>query len=139
MLLRELADRIRDVTFQKLPASAVEMAKDGILDTIGVTLAGAQDGTTAVVSRAMRATAAPGPALIFGTGDHLDVLSAALINGVASHALDFDDCSNTIGGHPSAPILPALWAIGAGRSGKAFLAAYAAGVECETRIAREPQ
>jgi 2-methylcitrate dehydratase PrpD len=136
MLLRDLADRIRDVTFQKLPAAAVEMAKDGILDTVGVTLAGANDNTTAVVSRAMRATAAKGPALIFGTADRLDVLSAALINGVASHALDFDDCNNTIGGHPSAPILPALWAIGAGHSGEAFLTAYAAGVECETRIAR---
>jgi 2-methylcitrate dehydratase PrpD len=136
MLLCELADRIRDVTFERLPASAVAMAKDGILDTIGVTLAGANEPTTAVVSRALRATAAPGPALVFGTGDHFDVLSAALINGVASHALDFDDCNNTIGGHPSAPILPALWAIAAGYSGKAFLTAYAAGVECETRIAR---
>ena len=43
------------------------------------------------------------------------MLNAALINGTASHALDFDDCSNTLGGHPSAPILPALWAIAPGR------------------------
>ena len=64
------------------------------------------------------------------------MLNAALINGTASHALDFDDCSNTLGGHPSAPILPALWAIAPGASGKAFIAAYAAGVECETRLAR---
>src|SRR5437870_13224448 len=128
MLLRELADRIRDVTFEKLPAAAVAMAKDGVLDTVGVTLAGAHDDTTAVVTRALRPAVAPGPALIFGTAERLDVLSAALINGVAAHALDFDDCNNTIGGHPSAPILPALWAIGAGHSGQAFLAAYAAGV-----------
>src|SRR5689334_23726591 len=38
-------------------------------------------------------------------------LDAALVNGTASHALDFDDCNNTIGGHPSAPILPALFAL----------------------------
>src|SRR5439155_15750873 len=55
---------------------------------------------------------------------------------VAAHALDFDDCNNTLGGHPSAPILPALWALAAGVSGKAFIAAYAAGVECETKLAR---
>jgi 2-methylcitrate dehydratase PrpD len=81
-------------------------------------------------------TAAAGPALIFGGSDRLDVLSAALINGVAAHALDFDDCSNTLGGHPSAPILPALWTLAGGVSGRAFIAAYAAGVECECRLAR---
>ncbi len=136
MLLGALADRISEVTCDALPAQAVEVAKQGILDTVGVTLAGAHDATTAVVASALRKTAAPGPALIFGTADHVDVLNAALINGTASHALDFDDCSNSLGGHPSAPILPALWAIAPGKSGKAFIAAYAAGVECETRFAR---
>jgi 2-methylcitrate dehydratase PrpD len=111
-------------------------AKQGILDTIGVTLAGANEETTQTVARALRPTLAPGPALIFGSTRRIDVLNAALINGVAAHALDFDDCSNTLGGHPSAPILPALWTIATGVSGKAFIAAYAAGFECETRIAR---
>ena len=136
MLLRALAERISHVTYERLPAAAVAMAKQGILDTVGVTLAGANDQTTAVVSAALRKTAALGPALIFGGSERLDVLNAALINGVASHALDFDDCSNTLGGHPSAPILPALWAVAPGTSGRAFIAAYAAGVECETRLAR---
>ena len=136
MLLRALADRISQVTYDALPSQAVDVAKQGILDTVGVTLAGARDETTCVVASVLRKTAAAGPALIFGTSDHVDVLSAALINGTASHALDFDDCSNSLGGHPSAPILPALWAIAPGSSGKAFIAAYAAGVECETRFAR---
>ena len=136
MLLRALADRISEVSYDALPAEAVEVAKRGILDTVGVTLAGARDETTAVVASALRHTAAAGPALIFGSSEHIDVLNAALINGTASHALDFDDCSNSLGGHPSAPILPALWAIAPGASGKAFIAAYAAGVECETRFAR---
>ena len=136
MLLRALAERVSKVTFDSLPADAVAMAKQGILDTTGVTLAGAYDETTATVTRALRATAAPGPALIFGSDERIDVLNAALINGTASHALDFDDCSNTLGGHPSAPILPALWAIAPGASGTAFITAYAAGVECETRLAR---
>ena len=136
MLLRALADRICGVTFETLPREAVATAKLGILDTAGVTLAGSTEETTAVVLRTLRKTAARGPALVFGTGERIDALSAALINGVAAHALDFDDCSNTLGGHPSAPILPALWAIGAGVSGKAFIAAYAAGVETECKLAR---
>jgi 2-methylcitrate dehydratase PrpD len=136
MLLRAIADRICATTFEGLPGIAVATAREGILDTIGVTLAGARDDTTAVVTRALRRTAAHGPALIFGHSARLDILSAALINGVASHALDFDDCSNTLGGHPSAPIVPALLAIADGVSGQDFIAAYAAGVETETKLAR---
>jgi 2-methylcitrate dehydratase PrpD len=54
-----------------------------------------------------------------------------LINGTAAHALDFDDCNNTLGGHPSAPILPALFALADERpvDGRAFIAAYVAGFE----------
>jgi 2-methylcitrate dehydratase PrpD len=136
MLLRALADRIAEVTFEALPGEAVATAKQGILDTIGVTLAGARDDTTAVVARTLRWTAGQGAALIFGRTESLDALSAALINGTASHALDFDDCSNTLGGHPSAPILPALWTLATGISGQAFIAAYAAGVETECKLAR---
>ena len=47
MLLRALADRIGEVTFEALPREAVATAKQGILDTVGVTLAGARDDTTA--------------------------------------------------------------------------------------------
>jgi len=136
MLLRALADRIAEVSFETLPREAMATAKQGILDTVGVTLAGARDETTAVVARTLRWTAGQGTALIFGSSETLDALSAALINGTASHALDFDDCSNTLGGHPSAPILPALWTLATGVSGQAFIAAYAAGVETECKLAR---
>jgi 2-methylcitrate dehydratase PrpD len=136
MLVRSLADRILDVEFDRLPLAALDTAKLAILDTVGVTLAGSREETTRVVARTLRRTAAAGPALVFGDTQRLDVLSATLINGVAAHALDFDDCSNTLGGHPSAPILPALWTLAPGVTGKAFIAAYAAGVECETKLAR---
>jgi 2-methylcitrate dehydratase PrpD len=136
MLLRALADRIAEVTFEALPREAVATAKEGILDTVGVTLAGAKEDTTAVVARTLRWTAGQGAALLFGGRERVDALSAALINGTASHALDFDDCSNTLGGHPSAPILPALWTLATGVSGKAFIAAYAAGFETECKLAR---
>src|SRR5262249_8125346 len=135
MLLREIADRGCQVTFEGLPHESVATAKQAMLDTMGCTSGGPQEGTTALVARTLRVTEAPGTALIFGSSERLDVLSAALINGGAAHALDFDDCSNTLGGHPSAPILPALWTLAPGASGRAFIAAYAAGVECECRLA----
>jgi 2-methylcitrate dehydratase PrpD len=132
----ELARRIGTISFNDLPPEAVAWAKVGILDTVGVTLAGSDQACTRIVSQVAAHSA--GPALLFGTNRSVAPLDAALINGTAAHALDFDDCSDSMGGHPSAPVLPALLALAGTRkvSGRDFLAAYIAGFETETRIAR---
>jgi 2-methylcitrate dehydratase PrpD len=132
----ELAGRICDFTFDALPGEAVHWARVGILDTVGVTLAGAPEPCTVLTRRV--ASPASGHALLFGTAARTAPAEAAWVNGTASHALDFDDCSNTLGGHPSAPVLPALFALADGSelSGRDFVTAYVAGFEAETRIAR---
>src|SRR5262252_6168173 len=131
----ELARRIRAFTYDGLPDAALEWAKTGILDTVGVTLAGSAEPCAQIMLRVCTAT---GPALVFGSAQRVSVTDAALVNGVAAHALDFDDCNNTLGGHPSAPILPGLFALADTMpvSGRDFIAAYVAGFETETRIAR---
>lgn len=130
----ELAQRITALTYDSLPPAAVRWARVGILDTVGVTLAGSNDPSATIVARALGS--AHGPALVFGTAQRVSALDAALINGTASHALDFDDCNNTLGGHPSAPIVPALFALGEehGATGQDFIAAYVAGFETECKI-----
>lgn len=132
----ELAGRICELTFDALPAEAVHWARVGIIDTIGVTLAGATEPCVALARRV--AAPAAGEALLFGTATRTAPAEAAWVNGTASHALDFDDCSNTLGGHPSAPVLPALFALADGTtlSGRDLIIAYLAGFEAETRIAR---
>lgn len=136
-MLDDVAERLRKITFDSLPREAVETATDAILDTVGVTLAGTNEPASKAVT-AVIGTGQRGTATLFGVAQTATPLDAALINGTASHALDFDDCSNTLGGHPSAPIVPALWALAEqiGASGKAFIAAYVAGFEVETRIGR---
>jgi 2-methylcitrate dehydratase PrpD len=138
MLLSEIAAAILDIEFRTLPAQAVQTAKDAILDTIGVTIAGARSEAAAPLSRTVLNAAGAGNSLIFGDNRRTDALSAALINGTAAHALDFDDCSNTMGGHPSTPVVPAIWALAEeiGSDGEAFITAYVAGVECECKIGR---
>jgi len=135
-LALDLAQRINALTFNDLPPEAVHWAKVGILDTVGVTLAGARKDTTRIVA-GVTLTGASGPSVVFGGGKRAAPLEAALVNGTAAHALDFDDCNNTIGGHPSAPILPGLFALAdeAGASGRDFIAAYVAGFETECKIA----
>jgi 2-methylcitrate dehydratase PrpD len=139
-LATELAERVGAMQFSDLPADAIHWAKVGVLDWVGVTLAGHAEPCAQL---AARVSAAPGPALLFGSGGRVAALDAALINGTASHALDFDDCSDTMGGHPTAPILPALFALadqmradGISVSGQHFLTAYVAGFEVETRLGR---
>src|SRR3970040_1814113 len=132
----EIAKRVNALTFNELPEEAIHWAKVGILDTVGVTLAGAREDCTRIVD-GIAARGATGPSLIFGSNRRTAPLEAALVNGTASHALDFDDMNNTLGGHPSVPILPALIALAdeIGASGRDFLAAYVAGFETECKIA----
>ena len=136
-LALELAKRINALSFSELPPEAIHWAKVGILDLVGVTLASAAEDTARIVGNVLSRGAAGGTSLVFGGNARLNALDAALVNGTASHALDFDDCNNTIGGHPSAPILPALIALAddIGATGREFITAYVAGFETECKIA----
>jgi 2-methylcitrate dehydratase PrpD len=117
-------------------ARRVHWAKVGILALSASQLAGAGEECTRIVE-GIATRGAAGPSLIFGGKRRTAPLEAALVNGTASHALDFDDMNNTLGGHPSVPILPALFALTdeIGASGRDFLAAYVAGFETECKVA----
>ncbi|HEY4372776.1 MAG TPA: MmgE/PrpD family protein [Burkholderiales bacterium] len=126
---------IADTLFEDLPPEALHWAKVGILDTAGVTVAGAREPCAVLLATALDSP--PGPSALFGLKARVRARDAAMINGTASHALDFDDCNNTLGGHPSVPILPALFALADERkvSGREFVTAYVAGFEMETKLA----
>jgi 2-methylcitrate dehydratase PrpD len=75
---------------------------------------------------------------VLGTGLRTTPLGAALANGTAAHALDYDDMCFVSLAHPSAPLVPALLAAGemAGAPGSALLDAYVIGFELEARLGR---
>jgi len=133
-----LAARIAGVTYDTLPDEARHWAKVAIMDTVGCILAGADEPCARIAGQVAAIGGANGPCVVFGTTNRVGPMDAAAINGTAAHALDYDDCSDTLGGHPSAPILPALFALAEtrGTTGRDFIAAYVAGWETETRIAR---
>lgn len=137
-LIEQIAEKIVAIRHTDLPAEAIAWSKAAILDTVGVTLAGAGEDCARIVAQTLAAGGAVGDCLVFGGDRRIGPLDAALVNGTAAHALDFDDVSNSLGGHPSAPIVPALFALAdtQDRSGAEFIAAYVAGFETETRIAR---
>lgn len=135
-LALDIAQRVRALRYEDLPPAAIRWAKVGLLDYVGVTLAGSREPAARL---ALEALGAPGvgASVVFGAAKRLNGLDAALVNGTASHALDFDDCNNTFGGHPSVPLLPALFALADERSasGRDFILAYVTGFEVETKIA----
>ena len=137
-IARELARRIKALEYGDLPADAVKWAKTAFLDTVGVTLAGSREECVRILESVHGIGDGGGECLIFGRDTRTGPLDAGLINGTASHALDFDDVAPSIGGHPSVPLVPAIIAFGemTGASGEDVLTAYVAGFETESRIAR---
>lgn len=85
------------------------------VDTVACMLAGRTDAATLRAAAAYGPWSAPGPAPEVATGAHLAPPTAALINGTAAHALDFDDVLEPAAAHASAAFVPALLALGAER------------------------
>src|SRR4051812_28716979 len=137
-IAERLAGNICGFDAGRIGGKALANARTCILDTIGVTLAGPPERCTQILLETPGVADAPGPALIFGTDRRTSALDATLVNGTASHALDFDDFSGVLGGHQSVPLVPLLFALGEerGASGDELMTAYVVGVETEIRMAR---
>lgn len=85
------------------------------VDTVACMIAGRADAATLGVRAAFADWSAPGPAPVVADGACLAAPAAALVNGTAAHALDFDDVLEPAAAHASAVFVPALLALGAER------------------------
>ncbi len=137
-LARQIAQRINALRYEDIPSAALDWTASAFIDTVGVTLAGIKEDGPRILLTVPGVAAAPGPALILGTNCRTSVTDAALVNGVAAHALDYDDVAGSMGGHPSAMLVPALLPLAEmlGSSGRELVTAYVAGFETACRIAR---
>jgi 2-methylcitrate dehydratase PrpD len=135
-LTRGLAARAQALRYDHLSAEARQLVRQCVLDYVAVTLAGAGEPLTAIVLAELQEQGGAADATIFLHGGKLPALSAALVNGTAAHALDYDDVNLAMPGHPSAAILPALLALGEAThaSGADLMAAFVAGYETQCRI-----
>lgn len=133
----ELAELAHSIHFDALPPDAVTAAKHCLLDWLGTTLAGSREPLALILREQLHPTRDRGESTLLGAEpERTSALLAALINGAASHALDFDDTHTTMGGHPSVPVIPAALALAEARgaSGADLLAAIVAGIEVECRM-----
>jgi 2-methylcitrate dehydratase PrpD len=134
---RAIVDELVARRIEQYPADIVELAKQCITDTLAVTLAGTREtGSQAVAAELLDGRDGDGPATLVGLPQRASALDAALINGMAAHALDYDDVSLPMSAHASVVILPALLALAEKRkaSGKQVLESFIAGYEAGSRI-----
>jgi 2-methylcitrate dehydratase PrpD len=123
------------LSLSAIPADALAVAKQCVLDWLGVTLAGSREPLSEVLSAEL-AGGNGDEATLIGRSDRASVLAAALVNGAAGHALDFDDTHLTMMGHPTVPVAPAVVALAErlDSSGAELVTAFVAGVEVECRL-----
>lgn len=135
-LTRGMAALTSALRLTDIEPAAAAWAKLAITDLVACGLAGADEPVGAMLQAALPPSA--GDAFVFGARERRGLLDAAQINGAAAHALDFDDCSIVLDGHPSVPVVPALLALGdtIDASGAELLTAYVAGIEAMLRLGR---
>lgn len=132
-LTASIARRARAVGAGALPPDVVLAAKSMLLDWLGCALAGSREPLARIL---VEESATHGPAGLVGHEKRTSVHWAALVNGAASHALDYDDTHLHMAGHPSVPVAPAALALAEERKagGRDLIAAFVTGVETECRL-----
>lgn len=133
-----LSTEIAGLTFDQIAPPARAVAAQCVLDGIGVALAATDEPAVRIARDVALAETPSGPATVLGHGARTGCRAAALVNGTAAHALDYDDVSAAMGGHPTVPVLPAALALAEqiGAGGRALLVAVVAGIETEARVGK---
>lgn len=134
----ELAQRIARTRFEALSGDACTVASQALLDFIGVALAGADEPLVRLLREQVEEEGGHPQAGLLGRAERVTVRQAALVNGAAGHAHDYDDVHDAMLGHPTVPVAPALLALGEhlGRTGADLLTAFCAGVDTECILGR---
>ncbi len=124
--------------FETLPAAVVHEALRALVNWAGCAIGASAHPTVEIAWNALRPFAGATQATLLGRSERTDILHAALVNGISSHVLDFDDTHPDTLVHPSGPVASAVLALAEWRhaSGADLVNAFVAGVEVECRVAR---
>ncbi|GAA3107759.1 MmgE/PrpD family protein [Pseudonocardia yunnanensis] len=119
------------------PPDVLDLARRTLVDTVGISIAARAEEAVQILLRTPGTAPGAGTSTVLPTGARTDAPTAALINGTAAHALDYDDVTEQIYGHPSVVLWPAILAAGeqAGAGGRDLLDAYLIGFDVVTALA----
>jgi 2-methylcitrate dehydratase PrpD len=133
---RALADYSSNLVFDAIPRDVRTVVKHCLLDWLGVSLAGSREEAGRIVTEEALEQGGTPQATLIGAGSRTSIAQAALVNGTASHALDYDDVHFGFLGHPTVTVLPAIVALAErdARNGEDLITAFVAGVEVGSRL-----
>jgi 2-methylcitrate dehydratase PrpD len=119
-----------------IPGDVRTTAIRGVIDLVGVCLGGVAQPDMTPMLQYVASTYAAGSSTALGIASPITAEGSAYANGVSAHVLDFDDCGDAIGGHPTVPVLPAVLALSEELETRPSdaLAAYIVGVEVESAL-----
>lgn len=134
---RTLASYLVESTPADIPEDVRHEARRALFNFIGCALGGATHPAVDAALRALGPFSGPPTARVLGRGERLDPLHASLLNGIASHVLDYDDTMPKNYGHHSSPVASALFAYASASrvSGSDLLEAFVLGFEAGSRVA----
>ena len=119
-----------------MPAVLEHHARRALVDWVASMLPGAQQPPAILLAQVLAAGRGEGRAICYADGHAGAVRHAALLNGVASHTLEFDDIHRDSGYHPGSPTIAAALAVAQDRGADmpTLLRAVVAGYEVSCRI-----
>ena len=131
----KIAGFVVSTKYENIPPRALGTAKTAVRDCLGVALAGSKEEDAQICAQIARQEHAKEETTVIGQRFKTSALNAALANGTAAHAMDFDH-SFTLMGQPTAPIIPAIFALGEslGASGRQIIEAYVVGFEVTGKL-----
>ncbi|MBC7230546.1 MAG: MmgE/PrpD family protein [Actinobacteria bacterium] len=134
--LAEVAKFVCGLRYEGFSPQVVEAAKIPIIDCLGVTVAGLEDDCSRITAEWVESLGGKEQATVFHGFRRTAAPWAALANGTAAHALDYDDVSFRMMGHPSVALVPAIVALGELLSspGRDCITAYVAGLEVAAKV-----
>jgi 2-methylcitrate dehydratase PrpD len=135
MLLEQIANYAIREQVSKLPAKVLHHAKRAVIDWHAALLPGSVVTPATLLEQALAEDLDRGRARL-ASGRRATLRAAALINGAASHSVEFDDIYRDAGYHPGSPVISAALAAAQtqGVSGETFLRGVIVGYEVSTRI-----
>jgi len=134
-ITRTLARYLVSARYEDLPVAVRHESARALLNWLGCAIGSSRHETVERALAAVQPFSGPPQAAVLGRAERLDIMHAALVNGISSHVLDFDD-THARAIHPSAPVLPALIAYAEWRpiAGRDLIHAFVLGVEAEERV-----
>ncbi len=133
---KTLAQFVVESRYDAIPDRVRHEARRSVLNWLGCAIGASRHEGIDIALAALGEFSGPAQATVLGRGDRVDIMHAALLNGISSHMFDFDDTHLKTVIHPSGPVASALLALAEYRpmSGADFLHAFILGVEVECRI-----